>query len=105
MTFPDDGSDKMHEGRDNRLVREGKDGVGLNHYRNFIECVRTRTEPNAPAIEGHWSSALSHYALTGARVNRVLQIDPTTELVKNDVEANRMLAREDRAPFVVPERM
>jgi hypothetical protein len=59
----------------------------------------------APPIEGHWSSALSHYALTGARVNRVLEIDPVTELVKNDDEANRMLTRKYRAPFTVPEKV
>jgi hypothetical protein len=58
---------------------------------------------NAPATEGHWSSALSHYALTGARVNRVLEIDPATELVKGDDEANRYLTRAYRAPFTVPE--
>jgi hypothetical protein len=86
-------------------AREGRNGTDLNHYRNFVECVRTRTEPTAPAIEGHWSSALSHYALTGARVNRVLEIDPATELAKNDVEANAMLTRKYRPPFVVPEKV
>jgi predicted dehydrogenase len=105
MTFPDYGSYKMYEGRDNKLAKEGKNGTDLNHYRNFVECVRTRTEPTAPAIEGHWSSALSHYALTGARVNRVLEIDPATELAKNDPEANAMLTRKYRPPFVVPEKV
>ena len=42
MTFPDYGSYKMYEGRENKLVREGKNGTDLNHYRNFIECVRNR---------------------------------------------------------------
>ena len=104
MTFPDYGSYKMYEGRENKLAREGKNGTDLNHYRNFIECVRSRDAAaiTAPPIEGHLSSALSHYALTGARVNRVLEIDPATELVKNDDEANRMLTREYRAPFLVP---
>ena len=107
MTFPDYGSYKMYEGKDNKLVKEGKDGTDLNHYRNFIDCVRSRdmAAVTAPPLEGHWSSALSHYALTGARVNRVLEIDPATELVKNDDEANRMLTRKYRAPFTVPEKV
>ena len=42
------------------------------------------------------SSALSHYALTGARVNRVLEIDTATAMVKNDDEANKHLTREYR---------
>ena len=105
MTFPDYGSYKMYEGRGNKLVGQGDNGTDLNHYRNFIECVRSRNADaiTAPPIEGHWSSALSHYALTGARVNRVLEIDPATELVKNDDEANSYLTRKYRAPFTVPE--
>jgi anaerobic selenocysteine-containing dehydrogenase len=31
--------------------------------------------------------------------------DPTTELVKNDDEANRMLTRKYRAPFTVPDKV
>jgi predicted dehydrogenase len=107
MTFPDYESYKMYEGRDNKLVKEGKNGTDLNHYRNFVECIRSRDAAavTAPPIEGHWSSALSHYALTGARVNRVLEIDPATELVKNDKDANAFLTRKYRAPFTVPEKV
>ena len=78
MTFPNYDGYKMYEGRENKLVKEREDGTDLNHYRNFIDCVRSRDAAaiNAPPIEGHLSSALSHYALTGARVNRVLEIDP-----------------------------
>ena len=104
MTFPNYDGYKMYEGRENKLVKERDEGSDVNHYQNFIDCVRSRDAAavNAPPIEGHWSSALSHYALTGARVNRVLEIDPKTELVKNDAEANKMLTRECRAPFTVP---
>jgi hypothetical protein len=104
MTFPDYSSYKMYEGRENKLVKEADNGTDLNHYRNFIDCVRSRDAAaiTAPPIEGHLSSALSHYALTGARVNRVLEIDQTTQLVKNDPEANKYLTREYRAPFTVP---
>jgi hypothetical protein len=104
MTFPNYDGYKMYEGRENKLVKERNEGSDVNHYQNFIDCVRSRDAAavNAPPIEGHWSSALSHYALTGARVNRVLEIDPETELVKNDAEANTMLTREYRAPFTVP---
>jgi predicted dehydrogenase len=104
MTFPNYEGYKLYEGRENKLTKHREDGSDQNHYQNFVDCVRSRdTEAiNAKVIEGHYSSALSHYALTGARVNRVLEIDPVTELVKNDVEANKYLTREYRAPFVVP---
>ncbi len=104
MSFPNYESYKVFQGRKGELVKEGSDGDDQHHYDNFIECVRKADSAgvNAPPIEGHRSSALSHYALTGARVNRVLEIDPETEMVKNDDEANTYLTREYREPFTVP---
>lgn len=103
MTFPGYGSYKAYRGKDNELIKEADQGSDRYHFQNFIDCVRSREAVNAPPIEGHYSSALSHYALTGARVNRVLEIDTETEQVKNDDEANSMLTRKYREPFVVPE--
>ncbi len=105
MTFPNYESYKVFKGRDAKLVEEDSEGSDLNHYRNFIECVRAGNPDgvNAHAREGHYSSALSHYALTAARVNRVLEVDTEAEMVKNDDEANSHLTRVYRDPFVVPE--
>ena len=105
MTFPGYGGYKAYQGRDNKLIKEANDGDDRYHYQNFIDCVRSRdvSKLNAPPIEGHYSSALSHYALTGARVNRVLEIDTENELVKNDDEAKSMLTRKYREPYEVPE--
>ncbi len=105
MSFPDYSGYKAYKGKSptGEVVKQNfKDG---DHFKNFIDCVRQRKPEglNAPPREGHYSSALSHYALTAARLNRVLEIDTKTEQVKNDDEANRMLTREYRAPFVVPE--
>jgi predicted dehydrogenase len=105
MSFPNYSSYKVFKGRNAELVKEGSDGSDINHYANFIDCVR-KGDPSgvtAPPIEGHYSSALSHYALTGARINRVLEIDTETEMVKDDEEANTYLTRNYREPFVVPE--
>jgi predicted dehydrogenase len=105
MTFPNYSGYKAYKGRGKgELVKEANRGSDVNHYRNFIDSVRNRTPEtiNAKAIDGHYSSALSHYALTGARVNRVLEIDTKKEMVKNDPEANKHLTRDYRAPFEVP---
>jgi len=104
MTFPNYEGYKAYQGKNNKLVKEANEGTDRNHFQNFIDCVRSRDvgKVNAPPIDGHYSSALSHYALTGARVNRVLEIDTENEMVKNDDEANKMLTREYRDPFVVP---
>jgi hypothetical protein len=94
MSFPNYEGYKVF--RAGKLVKEGSDGDDQNHYQNFIDCVRSRIRPGSPAppIEGHRSSALSHYALTGARLNRVLEIDRRPSMVKNDDEANTYLTRE-----------
>ena len=105
MSFPNYEGYKIFKGKDGELVKEYSDGDGVNHFQNFCDCVRSRKaeDLNAPPIEGHLSSALSHYALTGARINRVLEIDTKAEQVKNDPEANSMLTRVYREPYVVPE--
>jgi len=107
MSFPSYSGYKAYKGdsQTGELVKEKS--MGGNHFVNFIDCVRSRKAQDltAPPQDGHYSSALSHYALTAARVNRVLEIDTKTEQVKNDDEANRMLTRVYREPFVVPEKV
>lgn len=105
MSFPDYSSYKIFEGKDGKLVGEKSEGNDKNHYANFVDCIRNRKPEgvNASPADGHYSSALSHYALTAARVNRVLEIDTAAQKVKNDDEANAMLTRKYREPFVVPE--
>ena len=56
--------------REGKLLKEFK-GSG-NHYENFIEAVRSRkaSQLNAPILEGHVSSALSHLANISYRTGR-----------------------------------
>lgn len=125
-------------------------GGGGDHFRNFIEAVRSRrvADLKADIEEGHLSSALchlgnisyrlgtrqpfssstkafgdnksayetfgrfeEHLAANGIRLEettyllgRELSIDPARETCGKDKEANALLTREYRAPFVVPER-
>ncbi len=74
------------------------------HYVNFIEAVRKNdgNHLNAPIEEGHKSAALCHLALISTQLKRGLEFDPTTETFKNDAEANKLLTRDYREPFVVP---
>jgi len=81
---------------------------GHDHFANCIDCVRTRNAAGlrAPIEEGHLSCALVHLANASYRLGRELRVDPETEQVVGDDEANRMLAGGDRgyrAPFVVPD--
>jgi predicted dehydrogenase len=71
---------------------------------NFLDAVRSRnTESLQCGIEeGHLSAALCHLANISYRTGRQLFFDPVAENFGSDYEANLLLAREYREPFVVP---
>jgi predicted dehydrogenase len=73
------------------------------HIANFLDCMRTRQKPHADIEEIHISTAWCHYGNIAYRTGRKLQIDPKTEGFPNDAEANTLLKRKYRAPWVVPE--
>ncbi len=80
---------------------------GGNHKENFINAVRARDASllNAPIEEGHKSAALCHLGLISARLGRSLEFDPSEERFIHDREANKLLKRKYRKPFVVPEKV
>ena len=78
-----------------------------NHYANFIKAVRSRktSDQNGPVETAHLSSALAHLGNISYRLGRELEFDSKTETFPHDEEANKMLKRNYRAPFVVPEKV
>ncbi len=78
--------------------------AGGDHYRNFVEAVRARDSSllNCSLEEGHKSATLCHLANVSYRVGRSLQFDPANERFE-DEEANALLSRAYREPYVVPE--
>ncbi len=79
----------------------------LPHFVNFIQAMRSRkhTDLTADVQEGHLSSAMCHLANIAYRTNRTLRFDPKAERFVNDPEADRLLTRDYRPPFVVPEKV
>lgn len=82
------------------------DGTSL-HIANFLKAVRSRKveDLNCDIEIGHLSATLCHMANISYRVGRKLQFDPRTETFPGDNEANKMLARDYREPFVVPNKV
>ena len=73
------------------------------HQQNFIDCIKTRGEPNAPIEQGHLSTLLCQYANVSYRLGGAqLRVDAETETFVDNDAANGMLKREYRAPWVVP---
>ncbi len=81
--------------------------AGGDHYQNFIDVVRSRDESklNGPVETAHLSSALAHLGNIAYRTGRVLRFDPKTEKFIGDKEANAMLTRKYRAPYLVPNKV
>jgi predicted dehydrogenase len=85
----------------------GEDEVHLedskDHHGNWLQAVRTRRPPIAPIEVGHRACTaclLHHIAM---RANRKLYWDPVRERFKNDDEANTLLSRPHRWPYMLPE--
>ncbi len=77
---------------------------GGDHYANFIKALKARDSKqlNADIEQGHLSSAYCHLGNIAYRLGRKLHVDPSSESFVNDSEADLMLTREYREPFVVP---
>lgn len=75
--------------------------VSTDHHGNWLESIRSRTQPIAPVEEAHrsCSSCLLHHI--AMRANRKLYWDPSAERFKNDDAANALLSRSQRKPYVV----
>jgi predicted dehydrogenase len=83
------GPDEIH-------LYESKD-----HHGNWLDCIRTRLPPIAPAEVAHRSCSaclLHHMAM---KTKRTLHWDPLRERFKNDDEANALLSRPQRWPYVI----
>ena len=78
--------------------KQGADRTDL-HTKNFIDCVRTRNQPNAPLVDGHHATNIAHLANIALKTGRTLRYDGEQELFANDAEANRQLARPHREPY------
>ena len=78
-----------------------------DHFLNFIEAIRSRKRDmlTAEIEEGAISCNLMHLANISYRVGRTLNWDAKKMQIVDDDEANRMLTRDYRKPFVVPEQV
>jgi predicted dehydrogenase len=86
-------------------LEKGPGGTaGGDHYANFVKAVKARDPKvlSADIEEGHLSSAYCHLGNIAYRLGRKLHVNPSTESFVNDSEADAMLTREYRSPFVVP---
>lgn len=70
-----------------------------NHYRNFIDCVKSRQEPVEPVEAGHRTASLCHLGNIAMSLHRKIRWDPKKEEMIGDSEAAKLTARPMRAPW------
>jgi predicted dehydrogenase len=78
------------------------------HYRNFIDAIRAGDykKLTCDIEDGHLSAALAHLGNISYRVGgRRLQFDGKKEKFVNDAEADKLLTRTYRAPYVINEKV
>jgi hypothetical protein len=87
--------------KENPLPEDGwKVKPSSDHMKNFFDCVRSRETPVAPAELEHRSISACHLTNISIRLGRKIQWDPVKEEIVGDAEANAMLKREQREPYV-----
>jgi predicted double-glycine peptidase len=72
-----------------------------NHHTDFLNSVITRTRPASDAEIACRSITVAHIGNIAEILGRPLKWDSKAEKFINDDEANKMLARPMRAPWVL----
>jgi predicted dehydrogenase len=73
------------------------------HLKNFLAAVDSRSRPVADIEQGYISSASCILANLSLQLGRSLAYDPASGKVVGDDEANRLLRRPYRSPWVHPD--
>lgn len=73
------------------------------HMKNLLDCIASRGRPVADIEQGHISSCACILANLSMQLRRTLTWDPATHTVVGDAEANQLLKRPYRAPWVHPD--
>ncbi len=73
------------------------------HWKNFLEAVDSRGRPVSDIEQGYITATSCILANMACRLGRTLAWDPEKGRVVGDDEANRLLARPYRKPWVHPE--
>ncbi len=70
-----------------------------SHFRNFLDCIKSRKPTITPVETGHHSAIPGHLALISLMTNRTLKWDPEKEIIIGDDEASKLLGRDYRGPW------
>lgn len=74
-----------------------------DHYQNFLDGVRNRALTITPCEVAHRSASVGHLGAIAIEVGRKIRWDPVSETIIGDPQAERLLSRAYRKPWILPE--
>ena len=80
---------------------------GAEHFANFIDAIRSgkSADLTCDITEAHLSASLPHMANVSYRLGRGLKFNGAAEKFVNDPEADKMLTRVYRKPYILSEKV
>jgi predicted dehydrogenase len=75
--------------------------VSNNHHQDWIDCIKSRKAPVCDVEIGHRSATVCHLGKIAIRTGRKITWDATKEQIVGDKEANEMLSKPYRKPWVL----
>jgi len=93
--YPEDKTEKDLERHVASAIRQ--------HWKNFLSAIETRSKPVSDIEEGYITATACILANISCKLGRSLTWDPEKGRVVDDDEANRLLRRPYRQPWVHPE--
>ena len=102
-----DGRFQVTMGRNKKPEPEVESPKDLDHFAGFADAIRARDPKllHSEIEETAISTELCHLGNISYRLGRELKFNPGTKRFESDSEANSMLSRPYRAPYVVPDRV
>ncbi|MEI7729539.1 MAG: Gfo/Idh/MocA family oxidoreductase [Verrucomicrobiota bacterium] len=73
--------------------------VSLDHYQNWLDCIKSRKLPICDVAIGHRSATVCHLGNIAARLGRKIKWDPEKEEMMNDAEAAKLTGKVYRPPW------
>ena len=93
--FPEDKTEKDLEKHVAPAIRA--------HWKNFLECRKNKSKPVADIEQGHISTVSCILANQSMAVGRALRWDAEKGTIVGDPEAEKLMRRPYRGPWVHPE--
>ena len=72
------------------------------HVKNWIECVKTRKDPNCPIETGRLAAIYTHMGNIALRTTSRLEWNATSKNFGSNSAANTLLAPTYRKPWALP---